>query len=204
MEEPIVLSPLEELLLSYGDLARDQELLESLDYVTLMNLCQTSTSLRRMCQSPDIQALLKAKEQESAFIILRNLQFISDTEFRVDMIIQYPGLLRITIPRLEFTVGEPMIGENIIDSDIESLVNGEDFGRVSGYVDTKLRNSDYARYYPEDEIVLVFSGETSDTFEFNAQLYHRILVNLLELYDLEYAIGIEGGETGKQEIYIHV
>jgi len=58
MEETVVLSPLEILLLNYKDLTQDQELLESLDYVTLMNLCQSSTSLRERCQESGFISLI--------------------------------------------------------------------------------------------------------------------------------------------------
>ena len=200
-----MLSPLEILLLNYRELAEDQELLESLDYVTLMNLCQSSTSLRERCRAPDIQTLLKKKERESAFIILRNLQFILDTEFKINMTIQYPKLLEIGFPVLKFKTGVPgRIKGNTINSDIESLANREPFGRVSTSKVTDLGYAYdyYAVYSPEREVVLV-SGK-GFSFKFSTPLYHRILVSLLELYNLEYAIAVEGGESGQQEIYIHV
>lgn len=201
MEETVVLSPLEILLLNYRDLTEDQELLKDLDYVTLMNLCSSSTTLRERCQASDIQALLKEKERESAFIILRNLIFMSDTSFDVDMVIQYPKLLKTTLLHLRFQTGEPsIISGNTIDSDIESLVDGRPFIRNYSYL------HDYrARYIPsKDTVYLGFYESTPAHFEFSAPLYHRILITILELYNLEYAIALEGGERGQQEIYIHV
>ena len=207
MEEPLILSPLEHLLLNYRELASDQELLEDLDYVTLMNLCRSNTRLREICQESDIQALLKKKERESAFIILGNLTFIEDDVFSVDMIIHYPKLLQINLSQLKFEVGPPTaVGGNTINSDIESLVNGEPFRFRRGV--TNLGNYD-AEYFPEQDIVqwkLRWSSlrRTRESWNFSAPLYHRILITILELYDLEYAIALEGGEMGLQEIYIHV
>ena len=207
MEEPI-LSPLEQLLLNYRELIDDQELLEDLDYATLTNLCRSNTRLRERCQESDIQALLKEKERESSFIILRNLTFIEDELFSVDMIIQYPKLLQINLPQLKFGVGPPtMVGGNTINSDIESLVNGEPFRFHRGVTKLGIYN---AKYLPEQDMVnlklrsLFAHPWTGEDWNFSAPLYHRILITILELYDLEYAIALEGGEGGLQEIYIHV
>ena len=203
MEEPLILSPLEQLLLNYRELIDDQELLEDLDYVTLTNLCQSNTRLRERCQKPDIKALLKKKERESAFVILRNLTFIEDNSFSVDMIIQYPKLLQINLPQLGFIVGPPtMVRGNTINSNIESLVNGEPFRFRRGVTDL----GDYiAKYLPEQDMVKLElrRGWSGESWIFSAPLYHRILITILELYDLEYAIALEGGEGGLQEFYIH-
>jgi len=210
MEETIVLSPLEQLLLNYSDLTRDQELLESLDYVTLMNLCTSSTSLKLRCQSPDIQALLKSKEHESAFIILHNLKIIRDDTLEVDMIIQYPKLLKISLPSIRFRMGRSSrILGNTIDSDIESLVNNEPFysrhGAGRGSPPAVELGNYLASYYPDEDIVYLLPWERSETrFDFDSSLYHRILVTILELYDLEKNIVLEGGTSGQQEMYIHV
>lgn len=201
MEEPFLLSPLEDLLLNYRDLTEDQELLEDLDYVTLMNLCRSSITLRERCQELDIQALLKEKERESAFIILRNLRFLDETEFYIDMVIQYPKLLKTTLRSLQFRTGEPnRISGNTIDSDIESLVNGIPFFVNSSFLGPHF----IASYNPSKDTVDLDLKVSETWFEFSAPLYHRILINILELYDLEYAIAIEEGERSQQEIYIHV
>ena len=203
-EEAVALSPLENLLLNYKYLTEDQELLESLDYVTLKNLCQSSTSLRKICQASDIQALLKKKERQNAFIILKRPR-IDDDKIIVDMIIQYPKspkLLKTSLLNLNFRIGRPSrISGSNINSDIESLVNKVKF--FMGYVD--LGPSYMARYDPRSDLVhLEVRPEHFTIFTFRAQLYHKILVSILELYNSEYAIALEGGELGQEEIYIHV
>jgi len=206
MEETVALSPLENLLLNYKDLSQDQELLKSLDYVTLKNLCQSSTSLRERCQASDIQALLKKKERESAFIILSRLR-IYDDKIIVDMIIQYPKspkLLETYLRDLEFRIGRPSrILGSTINSDIESLVNRVPF---FGTRPSWSHLGQYITWYsPSGDFVRLWTKSKADTFSiFSAQLYHKILVSILELYNLEYAIALEGGKRSQEEIYIHV
>lgn len=184
-------------------MTQDQELLESLDYVTLKNLCQSSASLRERCQASDIQALLKKKERESAFIILSRPR-IYDDNIIVDMIIKYPKspkLLETYLRDLKFRIGRPSrISGSTINSDIESLVNGVSFSgwwsHLGQYISWYSSSGDFVRLWPKSK------AETF--FIFSAQLYHKILVSILELYDLEYAIELEGGKTSQEEIYIHV
>lgn len=92
---------------------------------------------------------------------------------------------------------------NTINSDIESLVNGEPFRFRRGVTDLGDYNAKYLPYLVLVKLKLRW-GRSGENWNFSAPLYHRILITILELYDLEYAIALEGGERGLQEIYIHV